>query len=90
MTIAFEWDDEKDAELRRTRGVGFEMVLEAIADGGLVSVLRHPVRTHQQIMVVRLDGYIHLVPFVSDGPRRFLTTIYPSRKFNRIYGDERT
>lgn len=45
----------------------------------------------QQILIVEINNYIFLVPFVEDDEKIFLKTIYPSRRFTRIYlskGDE--
>ena len=54
-----------------------------------MDVLEHPNQERypgQQIYVVEIDEYIHLVPFVTqtDGTR-FLKTIIPSRKATREY-----
>ncbi len=38
-----------------------------------------------RILVVRLYGYIHLVPMIETEGHRFLKTIIPNRKANRFY-----
>ena len=84
----FRWSESRNAQLRRDRGVSFEEVVIAIASGNLVDVLPHPNTGkygHQQVFVVILRGYAHLVPFVDAPDYRFLKTIIPSRKAHREY-----
>jgi hypothetical protein len=40
---------------------------------------------NQQIIVVEINGYDYLVPFVESSKGRFLKTIIPSRKVTRDY-----
>lgn len=43
----------------------------------------------QQVLVVRIEDYAYLVPFVESSEGRFLKTIMPSRKATRRYlGEE--
>ncbi|MCD8482044.1 MAG: toxin [Verrucomicrobia bacterium] len=79
----FDWSDEKDEELRRERGIGFEDVLFHLQAGDLLLTASHPNKErypNQRIMYVRIDDYVYIVPFVSDGNVKFLKTIIPSRK----------
>jgi hypothetical protein len=48
-----EWNAEKDAWLRRMRGLSFQMVEEAIALREIVDDIEHPNpdRAHQRILV---------------------------------------
>lgn len=69
--------------------MSFEGIVSAIERGGLLDVVEHPNQHRypgQRIYVVDVDGYVHLVPFVTqaDG-KRFLKTIVPSRKATRDY-----
>ena len=87
MEPRFDWNLEKNQQLVEQRGVSFERVVSVIEQGGLVNVLDHPNQQRypgQMIYVVDIDGYLHLVPFVTsaDGSR-FLKTIIPSRKATR-------
>ena len=84
----FAWSEEKDAWLREVRGVGFEDVLFSLARGGLLDVLAHPNQERypgQRILVVEIDEYAWLVPFVEDENvgEIFLKTIIPSRRATR-------
>ena len=40
---------------------------------------------NQGIFVVEINKYIYLVPFVENGPKIFLKTIFPSRKMTKKY-----
>ena len=85
----FAWNPEKNAQLIEQRGMSFERVVNCIESGGLRAVLDHynPERyPNQRIMVVDIDGYAWLVPFVFDDERHyFLKTLIPSRKATSEY-----
>ena len=74
--------------LKSGRGVSFEAIVVAIETGGLLDILAHPNNRkfpRQRILVVALDGYAYLVPFVEEEEHFFLKTIIPSRKATRDY-----
>ena len=84
----FQWNDDKSARLRATRGIGFEEIVVALRSSGLREVARHPdsVRyPRQQLWVVAIDDYAYLVPVVEEDEYYFLKTIIPSRKATRDY-----
>jgi len=84
----YRWSSSKNESLRAERGLTFEAVVVAIESGGLLDVLSHPNPAkypRQRILVVELDGYVHLVPFVEEREHFFLKTIIPSRKATREY-----
>ncbi len=84
----FDWSEEKNAELERTRGVCFEDVVVCIESGGVLDVIRHPNRERypdQNVIVLNIDGYVWLVPYVKCRGVRFLKTVIPSRKATREY-----
>ena len=84
----FRWSAEKNEALKLLRGVSFEGIVVAVEAGGLLDVLEHPNKArypHQKILVVALDGYVHLVPFVEEPDHYFLKTLIPSRKATRDY-----
>ena len=84
----FAWNAEKDDWLIRVRGISFERVVCAIEDGDILDVVEHhdPSRyPGQRILIVRLDEYAYLVPYVADRQGYFLKTIIPSRKATREY-----
>jgi len=84
----FEWSDEKNAWLKRVRGIGFEQVIHCIMQGALLDVIDHPNPSRypgQRIFIIALEGYAYLVPFVEDSDIVFLKTIIPSRKITKRY-----
>jgi len=89
----FDWNDEKSLAIKVERGVSFEDVVFHVAAGGLLDVLDHPnsdAYPGQRIMIVDIDGYVFMVPFVPARDVMFLKTIIPSRKMTKQYlGDKR-
>lgn len=88
----YGWNEIKNRQLRESRGIGFEDVVESIAAGGLIDVLEHPHPEryqNQRVFVLRLRGYVYLVTFLESPKELFLKTIIPSRKFTKIYGGEK-
>ena len=84
----FDWSDEKNEMLEQTRGVCFEDVLVHIQNGDVLDVIRHPNQERyprQNIIVLNVEGYVWLVPYVKTRGTRFLKTIIPSRKATREY-----
>jgi len=79
----FDWSDEKDSQLRKERGIGFDDIVFHIASGDLIGVVPHPNADkypNQEIMYIDIDNYVYLVPFVEEEGRKFLKTIIPSRR----------
>jgi uncharacterized DUF497 family protein len=84
----FRWNHEKNEWLKAERGISFEEIVLAIEADGLLDLLRHPNQgkyPHQRVLVVALDGYAYLVPFVEETDFYFLKTVNPSRKATRNY-----
>ena len=84
----FSWNEEKNELLKEERQVSFEDVVFYIEQGFLLDVLEHPNQekhTGQKILVVQIEDYAYLVPFVEDDREVFLKTIIPSRKATKKY-----
>lgn len=84
----FEWNAEKNEELKSERGVGFEEIQIAIVEGRLLDILPRPNQKkypNQRIYVVEINRYAYLVPFVEDEEKVFLKTIFPSRNATKKY-----
>jgi len=65
----FRWNETKNTEMRHSRGVSFEEIVNAIATGGLRHVLKHRNAGRypkQSLFVVELRDYAYLVPFVEE------------------------
>jgi uncharacterized DUF497 family protein len=83
------WDNEKNNKLIAERGISFDDVSELILKEEYLDILENPNKENQMIFIVRLKDYIYVIPFIIDEDENiFLKTAYPSRKFNKIYGDE--
>lgn len=84
----FDWDEEKNKTLSKERGISFEEIKVAAESGRLLDILDHPNQKRypgQKIMVVEVEGYAYLVPYVRDEEKVFLKTIIPSRKATKKY-----
>ena len=88
MTKPFRWDPEKNEQLVQERGISFEQITVAVENGDLLQVFQHPNSAkypRQKIMIVGIDGYAYLIPFVEETNYLFLKTIIPSRKATRDF-----
>ena len=85
--LIFQFNPEKNAQLKEKRGVCFEDIIFCINQGNLIDVVEHHNQKYkgQKFYVVNVNGYIHLVPFVRDGHSIFLKPVYPSRKATKKY-----
>jgi len=84
----FNWNHEKNEQLREQRGISFEEVLFHIENGDVLDILEHPNQERyegQRMFVVAIEKYAHLVPFIEDEKEVFLKTIIPSRKATKRY-----
>ena len=84
----FAWNDEKNEFLKSARGVSFEEVVFHIQNGDVLDVIKHPNADRypkQHIIVLNIEGYVYLVPYVKERGVRFLKTIIPSRKATKEY-----
>ena len=81
IVYTIKWNPVKSARLKRMRGVSFEEIIQA----KFLGIEKNPGRSDQSIYVFEHNGYIWAVPFVYEAEGVFLKTIYPSRKFKKIY-----
>ena len=81
----FQWDEDKNNILRKSRYVSFEDVVFALKNKKLLDVISSPTHDKQKCFVVNINDYAYIVPFVEEKDRYFLKTIYPSRKHTKFY-----
>ena len=84
----FNWDNKKNERLRIERAVSFEEVVFCIENGQLLDVIEHPNNKKykgQRMYVVAINNYAYIVPFIDGENERFLKTIFPSRKYTKLY-----
>ena len=85
IVYTIRWNSTKSARLKRMRGVSFEEITHA----RFLGIENNPNRDNQKILLYEHKGYVWAVPFVFESDGIFLKTIYPSRKFKKIYKKER-
>jgi uncharacterized DUF497 family protein len=84
------WDEAKNKKLKEARGISFEDVAQIILDKKYLAVLENPLHPEQMIFVVKYKAYTYVVPFVIDADDNIvLKTVFPSRKFHKLYGEEK-
>ncbi len=76
-----KWNLTKSTRLKRTRGISFEDIIR----GRLIAIKEHPKKSHQGMLLFEFKKYIWVVPFVEEKDYIFLKTLYPSRKYTKIY-----
>ena len=84
----FDWNDNKNNTLRRTRDISFEEVVLSISNNKLLDVVEHPNKQKypdQRMFIIEVRDYAYIVPFVEDEEKYFLKTIYPSRGATKKY-----
>ena len=81
----YKWNPLKSERLKRTRGVSFEEIISA----KLIDIQDSHSRRGQKLLLYEYKNYIWLVPCVQNGDAVFLKTLYPSRKYTKIYRRER-
>ena len=84
------WEETKNKKLKATRDISFEDVAQIILEKRYAAILENPVNPKQRIFVVNYKGYTYVVPFVIDAEKNIvLKTIFPSRKFHKLYGEKK-
>ncbi|MBC2713731.1 MAG: toxin [Desulfobacteraceae bacterium] len=82
------WNEDKNNKLTIERDISFDEISEIILRKEYLDILENPNRKDQLIFIISLYDYIYAVPFIIDDSENIiLKTAYPSRKFNKIYGD---
>ena len=84
----FNWNSEKNELLKDKRAICFEDIVFYIDKGFLVDDVTHPNQGKypgQRMLVVNIEEYIYLVPYVESKDELFMKTIIPSRKATKKY-----
>jgi len=88
MAYSVSWNEEKNAGLLRKYGFGYERVLVALQEDGFLDDRRHPNGErykHQRQLLVRIEGYVYVIPYVLTENAIFFKTMFPSRKAAKQY-----
>ncbi len=68
------------------------MIVEYISNQKIVEIVKHPNQKkypEQNIFILNIQEYIHMVPYVENEEEIFLKTIIPSRKLTKAYLGEK-
>jgi uncharacterized DUF497 family protein len=79
------WDREKNEILKIKRGISFEEVALLIESGNILGIEENPNRSNQKIYILEINNYAFIVPYVESENEIFLKTIFPSRKYTKLY-----
>ncbi len=82
------WNSEKSLKLKESRGICFEDIVFYIEKGDILDDYLHPNQRRypeQRIMVIGVNNYAYLIPYIEDAEEIFLKTIVPSRKATETY-----
>lgn len=80
------WDNDKNENLRKERGISFAEIAFLIESGNIVAIEENPNRPNQKLYVLEIDEYLVVVPFVENENEIFLKTVFPRRKYKKLYG----
>ena len=86
----FIYDEKKNQVLFDTRGLTFEQAIEIISEEGVLLDFQHPnfeKFPNQRIMVISINNYPHCIPYVMDGEKFVLKTIFKDRRFKYLLED---
>jgi len=88
MEKPINWDDSKNAQLLERYGVGFEEIIIALEQGNLLDDREHQNKeqySHQKQLVVQIENYAYVVPYIDGKDYWFFKTLFPSRKATSEY-----
>jgi uncharacterized DUF497 family protein len=90
MGKKFRWSKRKNHFLRTERGISFEEIVEAMAQGRLLDVRENKSRNHrgQRIFIVDVHDYPWVVPFDETETEIILKTAFPNRKLKNEFEDD--
>ena len=79
------WNRKKNEILKIKRGISFEEVALLIESGHILGIEENPNRPNQKIYILEINNYAFIVPFVERENEIFLKTVFPSRKYTKLY-----
>jgi uncharacterized DUF497 family protein len=86
--MVFDWNESKNQQLKKDRGISFEKIVLAIEDDHVLDIVEHPNKErykNQYLIIVEIDDYAYVVPSICNKDTWFLKTIYPNRKYTDKY-----
>ena len=85
--MEFVYNEKKNQILFERRGITFEQAIEIISEDGVLLDFKHPNAEeypNQRLMVIAIDNYPHCIPYVMDGDKIVLKTIFKDRRFKYL------
>lgn len=79
------WNRDKNEILKIKRGLSFEEVALLIESGHILRIEENPNRPNQKIYILEINDYAFIVHFVESENEIFSKTIFPSRKYTKLY-----
>lgn len=81
------WDKTKEEKLWRERKISLAEVAAKIARHEIIDFIENPTRKGQHYVLLELDNYVHSAPVIMDekNERIILKTIFPNRKYHKLY-----
>lgn len=84
----FDWNEEKNLELKIKRNISFEEIVIALNNGNLLDIIAHPNQIKyifQKRFFVNINNYVFSLPYIEQNIKIFLKTISPDRKATKLY-----
>ena len=88
MKYKYLFDEQKNLKLKKERGICFDDVISAIDKGRVLDIIPHHNKKeypNQLILVIEINDYVYLVPYLEKENLLVLRTVFPSRKFTKLY-----
>lgn len=89
MELEIVWSEEKNQQLIERYGINFERMLIALyEEDGLLFDRKHPNEKkypRQRQLIIRIDNYAYVIPYVINGNEAFLKTLFPSRQATKQF-----
>ena len=79
------WSREKNEILKVKRGISFEEVALLIESGHILGIEENSSRPNQKIYILEINNYAFVVPYLEKDNEIFLKTVFPSRKYTKLY-----
>ena len=89
MNFRYRYNYDKNAQLLKSRGIGFEEIIKSIDEGNVLETRDHHNPTkypNQKILYIRVLEEVYAVPCIQESDDTlFLKTLYPSRKARKEF-----
>lgn len=77
--------DRKNERLQQERNISFEQVEQAIKDWKIIDRIENKQHPWEMKMIIDIDWYACVVPYIENWKKITLKTVYKSRKQTKRY-----